>query len=67
MDLLSFVDDTILEGKISQVANDVKHIESRQHTGLCLNAYKCQIIVSDFKLIGQFLIFKDFKWIAMEN
>ena len=35
---LVFVDDTNLEGKISQVAKDVQHIiDSHQHTGLHLN------------------------------
>ena len=46
---LEFVDDTNLEGKISQVANDVQHIiDSHQHTGLHLNSHKCEIIANNF-------------------
>ena len=46
---LGFVDDTNLEGRISQVANDVQLIiDSHQHTGLRLNAHKCEIIAQIF-------------------
>ena len=59
---LGFVDDTNLEGKISQVANDVQHIiDSHQHTGLHLNLHKCEIIANNFELVDQYPIFKDFK------
>ena len=65
---LGFVDDTNLEGKISQVANDVQHIiDSHQHTGLHLNSPKCEIIANNFELVDQFPIFKDFKRIAKED
>ena len=63
-----FVDDTNLEGRISQVANDVQLIiDSDQHAGLRLNAHKCEIIANNFELIDQYPILKDFKRTAKED
>ena len=65
---LGFGDDTNLEGRISQVANDAQLIiDSHQHTGLHLNAHKCEIIANTFELIDQYSIFKDFKRTAKED
>ena len=65
---MGFVDDTNLEGTISQVANDVQLIiDSHQHIGLRLNAHKCEIIAKNFELIDKHPIFKDFKHTAKEN
>ena len=57
---LGFVDDTNLEGKISQVANDGQQIiNSHQHTGLHLNSHRCEIIANNFELVDQSPIFND--------
>ena len=65
---LGFVDDTNLEGKISQVANDVQLIiDSHQYTGLRLNAHKCETIANNFELIDQCPICKDFQRTAKED
>ena len=63
-----FVDDTNLEGRSSQVANDVQLIiDSHQHAGLHLNAHKCEIIANNFELIDQYPVLKDFKRTAKKD
>ena len=65
---LGFVDDINVEGRISQVANDVQLIiDSYQHTGLRLNAHTCEITANNFELIDQYPISKDFKRTAKED
>ena len=65
---LGYVDDFNLEGKISNVAQDVHRIvDTQAKTGLALNLQKCKIIANNFDLIDQYSVFSQFKRVQKED
>ena len=55
---LGYVDDFNLEGKISNVAQDIQRIvDTQAKTGLVLNLQKCEIIANNSDLIDQYSVF----------
>ena len=57
-----------MEGKISNVAQDVKRIvDTQAKTGLVLNLHKCEIIANNFDLIDQYPVFNQFKRVQKKD
>ena len=57
-----------MEGKISNVAQDVQRIvDTQAKTGLVLNLQKCEIFANNFDLIDQYSVFSQFKRVQKED
>ena len=65
---LCYVDDFNLEGKISNVAQDVQRIvDTQAKTDLVLNLQKWEIIANNFDMIDQYSVFSKFKRVQKED
>ena len=65
---LGYVDAFNLEGKISNVAQDVQRmVDTQARTGLVLNLHKCEIIANNIDLIDQYPVFSQFKGVRKKD
>ena len=56
------MDDVKLEGKVQVVASDVQAIiDAYPETGLRLNPSKCETVCSNFDILNEYPVFKEFK------
>ena len=59
---LGYMDDVKLEGKVQVVASEVQAIiDAYPETGLRLNPSKCEIVCSNFDILNDYPVFKEFK------
>ena len=65
---LEYMNDVKLEGQVQVVASDVQAIiDAYSETGLRLNPPKCEIVCSNFDILNEYPVMKEFKRVKKDD